>query len=367
MRRLGEQVPLGRPGCDNPRRLAAAATFLAATALTGSAIAGNICNETVPSTHVLDGLPAYAQCTDSQNSPIYSNNGIDTATASSGSDWVRTQGSGGYQCTEWAHRYLLFRWNVTRVPNGNAGVWCDGTIPDGLVKTTTPVHGDIIVFAPGSCGADTTTGHVAVVDVVNSNGTVTFVEQNRANRRSCATNTAACFLHALANDGSSLDGGIPDAASALDGSGSLDARPDRYRDAISPAGGATGTSVGGSGGITGAGGQTGTGGITGTGGATASGGQSGSGGKSGTSSSGTGGEAPGTGGRTGAGGSATVSTGEGGTGGATGPSATDASNGCSCRLSQPGGSLGEWLLAALVLGLWAGRRRRSRSRWPQHE
>jgi hypothetical protein len=65
---------------------------------------------------------------------------------------VRTQGSGGYQCTELAHRYLYFRWNVTSVPNGNAGVWCDGTLPSGLVKATTPVHGDLIVLAPGSCG-----------------------------------------------------------------------------------------------------------------------------------------------------------------------------------------------------------------------
>jgi MYXO-CTERM domain-containing protein len=323
---------------ENPNRLVGAAAFLAVAGLASTATAGNICNETVPSNHVLDGFPAYAQCTDSQNSPIYSNNGIDTATTSSGSDWARTQGSGGYQCTEWAHRYLYFRWNVTRVPSGNAGVWCDGTLPDGLVKTATPVHGDIIVFAPGSCGADTTTGHVAVVDLVNSNGTVTFVEQNRANRRSCAIDTAACFLHATANDGS-VDGGTPDgstdAASSPDVSMSLDARPDRFRDATGP-GGSTGSDSGGSGGTTGTGGQTGAGGIPGMGGIAASGG-------------------------------ATVVAGEGGKGGATGPGPRDTGDGCSCRLSRPTGASGEWLLAALAVGLVVGLRRRPRRQRPQRE
>ena len=338
--------------------------------MAGPAAAANICNETVPSNRMIDGFPAYSQCTDSTNSAIYSNNGIDTATTSGGSDWVRTQGSGGYQCTEWAHRYLYFRWNVTRVPNGNAGVWCDGTIPDGLVKTTTPVHGDVIVFAPGSCGADTTTGHVAVVDVVGSNGTVTFVEQNRANRRSCALDTAACFLHATANDGSSVDGGTPDAAAdvatAPDTGTGLDARPDRYRDNATGTGGSTGT---GAGGAPGTGGQTGTGGIAGTGGSSASGGRTGAGGGPGTGGSSASGGQAGSGGRDGSGGTTTevVSTGgSGGAGGATSTEpATSSDNGCSCRLSAPAGSSSQWLLAALAIGLVAGLRRRTPRRRPR--
>ena len=338
MQRPRERASLRLDVPENLRGLVAAAAFLAIAGLASAATAANICNETVPSNHLLDGFPAYAQCTDSTNSSIYSNNGIDTATTSGGAGWVRTQGSGGYQCTEWAHRYLYFRWNVASVPSGNAGVWCDGTIPSGLVKTSIPVHGDIIVFAPGSCGADATTGHVAVVDVVNSNGTVTFVEQNRANRRSCAIDTAACFLHATVNDGSSVDGGTPDAptdaASAPDGSASPDARPDRYRDTATSTGGSTGTGTGGSGGATGAGGQIGAGGIPGTGGAAASGGAT------------------------------TVVAGEGGNGGATSPSAADSGDGCSCRLSRPTGAPGEWLLVALAVGLLAGLRRRPRPRRP---
>jgi surface antigen len=161
--------------------------------------AENICSEVVPANRQIDSIPAYAQCSTSTGS-VYSNNGIDTRTTSGGTGWIQTQGSGGYQCTEFAHRYLAFRWNIKSVPNGNAGSWCANALPTGLVITTAPVHGDIIVFAPGSCGASTTSGHAAVVDVVNAT-TVTIVEQNGASRRSCAISCASCFLHVQANSG----------------------------------------------------------------------------------------------------------------------------------------------------------------------
>ena len=165
--RLSGRFSLGRgcerrmlPPCGGAMRLARLpirlGTLLLVLGVCRASGAANICDETVPSNRFIDGFPAYSQCTASSSSSIYSNNGVDTATASGGTGWVRTQGSGGYQCTEWAHRYLYFKWNVQSVPNGNAGTWCDGTIPTGLVKTTTPVHGDLIVFAPGSCGADAT-------------------------------------------------------------------------------------------------------------------------------------------------------------------------------------------------------------------
>ena len=101
---------------------------------------------------------------------------------------------------------MHFKWGVD-YRSGNAGSWCDGKLPATLTKTTVPVHGDLIVFAPGSCGADTTTGHIAVVDVVNAAGdSVTLVEQNRAGRRSSKVSCALCFLHAVANNGSSSGG-----------------------------------------------------------------------------------------------------------------------------------------------------------------
>jgi surface antigen len=316
------------------------AALLIALGIAPPCWAANICNETVPSNRIIDGIPAYNQCTDSTSSPIYSNNGVDTATGSGGADWVRTQGSGGYQCTELAHRYLHFKWNVKSVPNGNAGVWCDGNIPSGLVKTTTPVHGDVIVFAPGSCGADQTTGHVAVVDVVNANGTVTFIEQNRAGRRSCATNTAACFLHVISNSGTVIDGGAVDGSvPGSDAAVAPDARPDQPADNRRAD-------------LAGSGGVAGTGGAPGTGGAIGTGGMPGSGGTTAVASAGSGGT------------TAITSAGNGGTTGAittAPPPSTD--SGCSCRLAHGrSADAGTVVVVALLAGLVHVRRRRRKNR-----
>lgn len=171
----------------------------------------NVCDETVPENRYVDGLPAYAQC-DATTGSIWSNNGIDTSTSSGGSDWVRTQQGGGYQCTEWAFRYMHFRWHID-YRHGDAREWCDGTLPATLVKNTLPAHGDLIVFDGGVCGADATTGHIAVVDTVDSaKAKVTIVEENRAGRRSTDQSCATCFLHAVANDGSA--GGAAGSAGA---------------------------------------------------------------------------------------------------------------------------------------------------------
>jgi surface antigen len=206
---------------------------------TSAAQAADICGETVPANRFIDGFPAYAQCPASMTGAVYSNNGIDTSTTSGGAGWVRTQWSGGYQCTELAHRYLLFKWNVPSVPNGNAGVWCDSALPDGLVKTAAPVHGDLLVLAPGSCGADANTGHVAVIDVVNADGSMMVVQQNVASRGRFQMGCAACFLHATANAGTAVpDAGVP----GPDAGGGTDAA----------AGGAGGGGMGGGAGTSGA-------------------------------------------------------------------------------------------------------------------
>jgi len=175
------------------------------------------CNETVPANRNVDGIPAYAQCTTTESSAIYSNNGVDTSVTQMGSDWVRTQWSGGYQCTELAHRYLHFRWKVKWIPNGNAGNWCDTQPPasSGVVQTMTPVHGDIMVLAPGSCGAAQSTGHVNVVDTVDmATGKLTAVEQNRAGRNMYNMSCAKCFLHVMANDGKPMPIATPAIAGA---------------------------------------------------------------------------------------------------------------------------------------------------------
>lgn len=174
-------------------------------AIASYAQALNACEETVPTNRYIDGFPAYAQCSAYQNGAIYSNNGIDTSATKVGNDWVQTQPSGGYQCTELVHRYWVFKWNVRWLPRGNAGTWCDTVPPasSGVVQTTTPVHGDAIVLAPGSCGASAMYGHTALVDVVDTaNSRVTVVEQNQARRGTYNQSCAKCFLHLVANDGS---------------------------------------------------------------------------------------------------------------------------------------------------------------------
>ncbi|HWJ56652.1 MAG TPA: CHAP domain-containing protein [Vicinamibacterales bacterium] len=281
-----------------------------ALAAPAAARAADICGETVPSNRFIDGIPAYAQCAGSMTGAVYSNNGTDTATTSGGTGWVRTQSSGGYQCTELAHRYLYFKWNVTSVPNGNAGVWCDATLPSGLVKATTPVHGDLIVLAPGSCGADATTGHVGVIDVVNADTSLSVVQQNSASRSKYMMSCAACFLHVAANDGTGGDGGVPsgDAGTATDGGA-------------------------------------GTGGATG--GAAASGGTGGGGGVTTIGSAGTSGGA----GTTGSGGGAGTAD--------TGPGATPGNASGGCTVARSGGDRGRAIVLALTaLVLLGGRRRR---------
>lgn len=177
----------------------------------------NACNETVPANRNIDGIPSYAQCPENASSAIFSNNGVDTATTSMGADWVRTQYSGGYQCTELAHRYLYFKWGVKWIPNGNAGSWCDTMPPanSGMVQTMAPVHGDIMVLAPGSCGASATTGHVTVVDIVDAaKAKLTVVEQNGARRGSYNQSCAKCFLHVVANDAMSTGAPVAPPAGA---------------------------------------------------------------------------------------------------------------------------------------------------------
>jgi surface antigen len=280
------------------------------------------------------------------NGAVYSNNGIDTSTTSGGTGWIRTQGSGGYQCTELAHRYLYFKWNIQSVPNGNAGVWCSGAIPNGLVMATTPVHGDLIVLAPGSCGADATTGHVAVIDVVNTDGSVMAVQQNVASRSRYNASCAACFLHVAANDGSGSDGGVPPVDAG--GSGAGGAGMGGRGAGGAGAGGRTGTAgtnaAGGTNGAAGMGGSLGIGGAVGTGtGAAGAGGSSASGGAAGTGVGGTGVPPGGTAGTT---------------GGEPGGVPEAASGGCAVA----GGNDGFHGLGVLVLLALAVRRVRRQSR-----
>jgi hypothetical protein len=328
-------------------------------------LALDVCGETVPANRMVDGIPAYAQCDATMNSSIWSNNGVDTSLTSLGADWVQTQRSGGYQCTELAYRYMRFRWNVS-YRSGNAEEWCDGDLPANLVKSTTPVHGDLMVFAGGVCGAAESTGHIAVVDTVDAaRGAVTIVEENRAGRRSAQQSCATCFLHATANDGSSggaaggggtsgvggmATGGSGGSAGSASGGGGFGGHPEP------PPGGTAGASVG----------------TSGSAGATASGGSAGSsspeGGSGGSSSPAGGAPVGGTTAIAGSGPSGPGGTGNAGTpsagasGAVSGPAVTDDGLEAGCSVSSAHGrgrgAPAHFLMLGFVLAFAGWRRRR---------
>jgi len=168
-----------------------------------------ICNE--PAGATIDGIPAYPFCGDFN---VWSNNGFDTNSTSGGAGWVRTETSAGYQCTELALRYFRFKFGVTTFwPGISYAYQMCAMHPAGMSVSPTPVHGDLMVFAPGSCGADATSGHVAVVNTVGAT-TLVVVQQNApTSTATYNTSCASCFLHADHNLGTS----DPCEASTADG------------------------------------------------------------------------------------------------------------------------------------------------------
>jgi MYXO-CTERM domain-containing protein len=153
-----------------------------------------ICSETASAT--LDGIPAYAYC---GNFNVWSNNGADTKSSSGGTGWVQTEGGYGYQCVEYAARYEHFKFGIAAGWGISYAYQMCNTHPSGIATATTPVHGDLMIFAQGSCGADATAGHVAVVDVVNAT-TVKVVQENVAGSYTYNRSCASCWLHAASNN-----------------------------------------------------------------------------------------------------------------------------------------------------------------------
>lgn len=156
----------------------------------------------------IDGIPAYSYC---GNFDVWSNNGVDVrATPGAGSGWVQSEAGYGFQCFELAARYMHFKWHVPAAWGVLYASQMCNTHPAGVSVTTKPVHGDLIVFAGGSCGIAAPAGHVAVVDSVGAS-TVTAVQQNVATTLTWQKSCASCFLHANAN------GSNDPCAPALDG------------------------------------------------------------------------------------------------------------------------------------------------------
>jgi surface antigen len=126
-------------------------------------------------------------------------NGV--AAKSNGGDQCTGNACGGYgtygynyQCVELAQRYFGTLYGTTPIWYGNAIDLCH-TYPSGVVQTSSPIPGDLVVFNSG------TWGHVAVITSVTSS-TVNVIEQNSSpsgtNSYSRGSNVA-CYLHASKN------------------------------------------------------------------------------------------------------------------------------------------------------------------------
>lgn len=83
------------------------------------------------------------------------------------------------QCTwyAWGRRNQLGK-PLPTASLGNAKDWANSARSHGYTVDHTPGAGSVIVFSPGQAGADSTYGHVAIVESVNKDGTVTISESN---------------------------------------------------------------------------------------------------------------------------------------------------------------------------------------------
>lgn len=103
-----------------------------------------------------------------------------TATSCYGHSTGRTAVLGGAypwsQCTWYAYNRRTALGLPVGSYMGNGMQWANTARRLGYVVNNTPHVGAVVVFQPGQAGADRTYGHVAVVERVNSNGTILISE-----------------------------------------------------------------------------------------------------------------------------------------------------------------------------------------------
>jgi len=156
-----------------------------------------------------DGIPAYGyqSCASPGGGDVYSDrNGVNTSRTPR-TAWKRTEGGFGYQCLELATRYFYARHNIDPIWGVQTASQMCATHPGRVSVVSLPKPGDLMVFIPGTpargkqparlskCGiADA--GHVAVVDQVPGNGSISVVQQNPAKKLSWPGSCALCYLRA---------------------------------------------------------------------------------------------------------------------------------------------------------------------------
>lgn len=166
-------------------------------ALTPS-IPASLCGRAALTT--MNGIPVYPN--DCGDVNVWTDDGIHTARASEGSSWVETEVGYGYQCVEFAARYMHFRYGTST--HWGAAVAADMCThhPSDVTETSSPIDGDLVVIKPGECGLHSATaGHVAVISSVTSTA-VGVVQQNEGStgKGAWARSCAKCYLHAARND-----------------------------------------------------------------------------------------------------------------------------------------------------------------------
>lgn len=94
------------------------------------------------------------------------------------------------QCTWWAYTRRTQLGLPVGSHFGNGNMWASSARALGYWVDNTPRHvGDIMVFAAGQQGADATAGHVAIVEKINADGSVTVSEYNANGNGAASTRT----------------------------------------------------------------------------------------------------------------------------------------------------------------------------------
>lgn len=101
-----------------------------------------------------------------------------------------------FQCTWWS---AMRRAKIGKPVDGymgNGGQWDESARAHGYKTGKSPKAGDVIVFEPGVLGADSTYGHVAIVEEVRGNGDILISESARAWMYVAIRNISAASLKA---------------------------------------------------------------------------------------------------------------------------------------------------------------------------
>lgn len=94
------------------------------------------------------------------------------------------------QCTWWAYVRRQQLGLPVGSQFGNANMWASSARSLGYWVDNTPRHvGDVVVFASGQEGASSTYGHVAIVEKINDDGSITISECNVSGKSGTSTRT----------------------------------------------------------------------------------------------------------------------------------------------------------------------------------